>query len=271
MLLPVLSMAKSRAQMAIDLNNVHQIMLAVHMYAGDNNGYLPNNGEWMNVSVTGTIPNWCNGVPFPEPGDYGNASGNASTYALYYPQQVRSFKSLDNNGNALPRGAGCQFTPYLKNEKVLRCPSDVPNTLFYQRQQYITSYCWNYTVYNPNVVLYWGGQGYNPPLKLSQFKADDILVWENDETLVAVGGNAWGAWDNTCNPPDVGISARHGKGAAVGNADGSAEWILLSTFYRLACNHPYKWTGGNWCIGWQNGQRLPNRLWNYPTHSNGVP
>ena len=37
MLLPALSKAKDRAQNTIDFNNVRQIMLAVHLYTGDNN------------------------------------------------------------------------------------------------------------------------------------------------------------------------------------------------------------------------------------------
>ena len=36
LLLPVLSRAKDRAQLALDLNNVKQVLLANHLYAGDN-------------------------------------------------------------------------------------------------------------------------------------------------------------------------------------------------------------------------------------------
>src|SRR5438132_14302726 len=39
MLLPALSKAKDRAQMSLDLNNVKQILLANHLYSGDNNDY----------------------------------------------------------------------------------------------------------------------------------------------------------------------------------------------------------------------------------------
>src|SRR5437773_11982744 len=39
MLLPALSKAKDRAQLTLDINNVKQILLANHMYSGDNNDY----------------------------------------------------------------------------------------------------------------------------------------------------------------------------------------------------------------------------------------
>ena len=44
MLLPALSKARDRAQSTTDLNNVRQILLAVQMYAGDQNDYPPHPG-----------------------------------------------------------------------------------------------------------------------------------------------------------------------------------------------------------------------------------
>ena len=40
MLLPALSRSKDKAQMTVDLNNVKQVLLASHLYSGDNNDYL---------------------------------------------------------------------------------------------------------------------------------------------------------------------------------------------------------------------------------------
>ena len=39
-LLPALARAKDRAQATLDINNVKQILLANHMYAGDNNDHI---------------------------------------------------------------------------------------------------------------------------------------------------------------------------------------------------------------------------------------
>ncbi len=41
MLLPTLSKAKNKAQETIDFNNTRQTMLATHLYAGDDEDYLP--------------------------------------------------------------------------------------------------------------------------------------------------------------------------------------------------------------------------------------
>ena len=40
MLLPALGRAKDKAQLTLDLNNVKQVLLASHMYAGDNEDYI---------------------------------------------------------------------------------------------------------------------------------------------------------------------------------------------------------------------------------------
>jgi len=59
MLFPVLSRAKQRAQGALCLNNGKQLMLAIHMYAGENNDFYPPNPDDAN-----TIPgyNWVGGA-----------------------------------------------------------------------------------------------------------------------------------------------------------------------------------------------------------------
>jgi hypothetical protein len=213
-------------------------MMAAHMYANDNKGYWPSPSEWMNSCVTGTMPGCFNGVPFPMSGCAGSASPNRAGYDLYYPLQVKSFKSLNTDGSPIKeRSRRCLFTPYLTNEKVLRCPADIPNTLFYYRQEFITSYCWNGCIcYGPP---FYGGVWqpgtypavtYDHTFKVSQYNSDDILLWENDETLVT----DWGQWDNCCSDPSIRISKRHGRGATVGNVDGSAERISLTYWNAMA-------------------------------------
>src|SRR5512140_621769 len=55
LLLPVLSKAKNSAGKATDLNNLKQIMVAVHIYASDNGDVLPS-ANWDDGS--GTIAGW---------------------------------------------------------------------------------------------------------------------------------------------------------------------------------------------------------------------
>ena len=58
MLMPVLSRAKLPAQGSLCLNNGKQLMIALHLYASDNNDFFPHNPDDGNI-----IPgyNWCGG------------------------------------------------------------------------------------------------------------------------------------------------------------------------------------------------------------------
>jgi hypothetical protein len=81
---------------------------------------------------------------------------------------------------------------------------------------------------------------YRPSWKITQFKADDILFWEADETRAI--------WNDGCNNPGEGITARHGSirqkgtaaspskaaGAIVGCVGGNADWITVYEFYKDA-------------------------------------
>ena len=85
---------------------------------------------------------------------------------------------------------------------------------------------------------------YKPSYKMNQFKADDVMFWESDEYLKI--------WNDGCNTPEEGITARHGSQKMRGNADpavqkyskaagaivgcvgGSAEWITVYDFYKDA-------------------------------------
>ncbi len=55
LLLPVLSKAKKRAQTIYCLNNGKQLILGVHLYAGDDNDWLPPNDETSFAWVSGNM------------------------------------------------------------------------------------------------------------------------------------------------------------------------------------------------------------------------
>jgi hypothetical protein len=219
--------------MAIDLNNTKQIMLATHMYATDGNDFLPQSSWDPSVNCWAVATGWPQG-----PG----AGGTVGAYNFIYPQQVAYFK----NG---------QLYPYLKTEKVLICPADVPNAFFYLRQEYLTSYVWNGGVNKYASFPLTLGQ--NPTIKLSNAKPTWILQWECDETLV----NQSGQWNDFVNYPDQGISKRHGKGGTVGLVDGEANRLPLSIFSSLAGNAANPNAGYN--AGDRNTARpaAPNDLW----------
>ena len=234
MLLPALSKAKTKAQMAYDLNNNRQIMIAANLYAGDFDDYLPQPG-WFTAQA-----NWVAAAGLPL-----GPSANQAAYEVLLPQQLTSFKN------------GILFA-YLKTEKILRCPADAKiNQQFLQRGQYLTSYNWN------GAVIGYPGMGVPMPrtFKLAQFKADAILQWETDE-------NRPEYFNDFSNYPDEGISARHGNGAVVGMFGGSSERLSVKQFTTMAGGVvPAGQRGGSrWAFA-QPPIQFPavNRLWCSPS------
>jgi prepilin-type N-terminal cleavage/methylation domain-containing protein len=235
MLLPALSRAKSKAQAVTDLNNNKQILAATHLYTGDHQEFMPRPG-WADPP---NHTNWAHGLPFPVGG-----GGTLAGYNNVISQQVFAVKFG-------------QLYPYLKTEKVYKCPADQLNNLFYQRQIYITSYVWNGAVagYSGNLRTH----------KITSFKPMSILQWEADELTPF--------WFNDVSSfPDEGISQRHSGvkagssqvnvrgSASIGLFDGSTDKILYRNYYALA--------GAQGQRG-ANVVPLPNRLWCNPGHQQG--
>jgi len=97
MLFPVLNRAKQRAQGTLCLSNGKQLMIAIHLYAGDNNDFFPPNPDDGN-----TLPgyNWC-------PGNAGIGQMNE-----FNPDIL-----LDPNRSLL-------INYLAKNPSVFNCPAD---------------------------------------------------------------------------------------------------------------------------------------------------
>src|SRR5215831_19489062 len=164
--------------MITDLDNNRQILLATHLYAGEENDLLPHPG-WQNP-----ISCWAYGFPFP----YG-VNGTSAEYEAKHPGQLE----------AVTRG---QLFPYLKTAKLLMCPGDREDSLFYARQMYVSSYIWNGAVSSYDRTT-------DKTHKLSQFKPGAILQWESDETYPV-------SFNNVANYPYEGWTRRHG-GKRVGD------------------------------------------------------
>ena len=233
MLLPALSRAKDKAQNAIDFSNTRQLMLAMHVYCGDNEDYMPH-CTW---DGDGNGPDgWAYGTKlmskFARP-------ATAATLASQLSNQVEAFKSG-------------QLAKYVgNNEKVLRCPKDVVESagakknLYLQRPIKIHSYDWSGHV---------GGYIFQPlapegrTFKVSAFQPSNILQWEQDELIPFYFNDAG-------NHPGEGISQRHAggfntqkqidvKGAAtVGCIGGHAVNIKYKRWYEMSGPDPI--TGAN--------------------------
>jgi len=204
MLLPALSRAKSRAQMAQDLSNCRQVMLAMQMYVGDQREVLPRPGWGTAVDCWASGANPTLGPTTP------------ANYPTVLNQQLASFK----------KG---QLYSYLNNPKVLVCPGDGPgkDPNFYVRPILFTSYVWNGALvgYPPNP-----DSPTTPIYKITnpRFKVDAVLMWETEETLR--GGTSY--FNDFSSFPSEGISPRHGKGATIAMFGGSAERIKYVDWYK---------------------------------------
>lgn len=231
MLLPALSRSKDKAQTTIDLNNVKQIILAVNMYASDQNDYLPH-PTW------GSIPagpdGWAYATLVTGIGAIPNAAG-ITLDPLDYKGQDRWFE------------AG-QLAPIIKMKRVMFCPKDVVESsgskrnLWRDRSCKLTSYTFNGdTIHGHAVDL--GLPVLPRPLKMSnsRIKPTRVLLWEANETLAFnfndAGNNAW----NTSE----GVSQRHaggnattinedvGGGAIIGEVGGVARFMKYKLFRRM--------------------------------------
>src|SRR5262245_27842563 len=126
MLLPALRSAKDRTYLVNDLNNIRQILIAAHLFASDNNDYMPYCG-W------GGLPDrdcWAYSK------DLARYPGAGRSDAINFSNQVQCFKSG-------------QLGSYLLTEKVLTCPMDfaerqtgVKRTQYVKRDVKIISYLW---------------------------------------------------------------------------------------------------------------------------------
>jgi prepilin-type N-terminal cleavage/methylation domain-containing protein len=252
MLLPALARAKDRAQMALDLNNVKQILLSSHMYATDNQDNLAHptwggdltgpDGWAYATSNNGRIPN---GPAVP-----GSAAG-ADVNSVKFSNQVAFFKIG-------------QIGPFINDVHVMWCPKDVATrgrgrlkTLWLGRPVKVTSYVWNGTIGGYNNI---GKNSLNPDgktYKISDFLASDWQMWEaneldpfnfNDAANVPPPGYAGNglsirhagiaSWENISLPDQASKITTLPGGAVVGYFGGSSQLVKFKKAVDLI-NGPY--------------------------------
>ena len=97
MLMPVLSRAKQRAQGASCLNNGKQLMLALHLYTGENNDFYPPNPDDGN---TDPGYNWCGG----NAGIGGPQEFDPGRVARPHPLAAHQIHRPRRQGVQMPRG-----------------------------------------------------------------------------------------------------------------------------------------------------------------------
>ncbi len=190
LLLPVLNKAKNKSVTTIDISNLKQQTLAIHLYAGDNNDVTP----W---------PNWLDG----------DVSSNGVPRAGWlYTIDPLAF----NNQAKFKVETGVSWNT-LHDRRIYMCPMDDTNSpLFKQRDQQISSYGMNGAVCGYDWKL-------STCVRLSSFAPDAVAFWETDERVPY-------NFNDGANDPTSTVSTRHIQGAIYGAFDGSAAYIKFTTW-----------------------------------------
>jgi len=241
LLLPALSRAKDKAQAAVDINNVRQVLLGSHLYSTDAGDYVAH-------------PTW--GSDLTGPDGWAYATHNPSTAGKSIPGGPRAPQSAagqDINSAVVSNQIAFfrigQLGPNLGNNvNVLYCPKDVAQRhtgsrtgkflgWFLDRPVKVTSYCWNGTIggyVGPKANQIPSGKTY----KTSDFLPTDIQLWEQNETQGFFFNDA----GNNPETGGEGVSQRHsgsgaytstvdkGGGAMIGTFGGTAQFIKLRKF-----------------------------------------
>jgi len=253
LLLPALARAKDKAHNTIDWNNNKQIMLALNMFTGDHEEYLPhptwggNGGGPTGWAYAGSSPEVNTGFKAGSRCNVASHNWKGTTGMPSYatPTTVSGLeRQLEGQYESFKHG---QLGNYLVTPQVLMCPKDKATStgtnkrLFLQRPIKLTSYTWN-----GNIIFFHNG---NPASgsyqshkvrKISATDPGDIVQWETDDS-----NPFW--FNDAGNQPHEGISQRHvssstarnnrddiGGASTVGIVSGASVNLTYKKFYAMA-------------------------------------
>jgi prepilin-type N-terminal cleavage/methylation domain-containing protein len=221
LLLPALSKAKEKAARTACMSNFRQLGLAMSLYTGDNQDWMPWS-TWHNPPLV----SW---IYMP------TRQGNAPD-----PYQLVGGSLIDNtNGVDIPLIEQGLYFPYIRNRNVYYCPLDNKgNQDFIRRIQRVSSYIMNGAVcgFGAYVADY---QRTGHKFRITQFNSSAYVQWEPKVNNYG-GYYAYNSGLDACQYPngEEGIGIRHGTGAAILGFDARAEWITVKKFNGEATRHP---------------------------------
>jgi hypothetical protein len=231
MAMTAMARGKNESLLMVDESNYRRILQAAHQFAAENNDQLPSPGWSYSRDC------WLFAAGFPR--------ASASIPSAFQANYHRQLAYVTNG----------QLFPYLGTHTVFRCPADEPDNLLVQRDNLVSSYDWNGAV---------SGYSQDPGFKLSQFRPDSVLQWEDDDLTPFWYGDA-------ASFPDEGVSSRHNpeqnpdsKSVILGIFGGNVERVTLGEYF----GNEFAGTLGR--LGQDiPPELLPNRSWCNPATPDG--
>jgi len=212
LLLPALAKAKAKATRTVCLGNNKQLGMAINIYEGDNQQFLP----WPNWGNAGTPPGWL-----------------YDTLPPMFSVAVYNLNSANFNQAALTATKGGLLFQYLSTVNVFRCPLDQPGdptTSWGTREQQLSSYVMDSSpafANPPNGGSTTGNNNAFKTMKVTQaWSSQCIILWEQPF------GPGQGEWSDGANYPNdnQGLGGAHGSGGLVLQLDGSAYFMKTNVW-----------------------------------------
>ena len=229
MLLPALAKSKEKAQRAICMNNLKQLLLAHVMYGGDNNDViaLPNDTFTASKGLPGFLYR-----SDTTPAGLGGGVPAGISWLLLGPEGGVFWQYIHGKDTVTGTSVNNIGTDHKVPQawKIYQCPLDPPPitaSFFDSRNIKFSTYGMNWGVDNNGTAL---------NRKISSFKPSNWLMWEKNNTTNAPTSSIDYFKDGTVTGTK-GIGQSHGgKGANMGWMDGHAGFLLYNTFYSAAAD-----------------------------------
>jgi prepilin-type N-terminal cleavage/methylation domain-containing protein len=256
-LLPSLNRARGAANLLACESNIRQFGVATHLYVNENRQTLPSpNWKWLivsgSISFTNAPVGWAYQYDLPQPG--------SPEYTQWTPP----------NGQLTDFVQTGVLWHYLKSTKIYHCPTHTMGDTGGSAGISITADTFFSYVMNGAIDGFGafadGSTSSGVPkdgvyLKITQFKSDDILMWEGDENSLTANTDGASYPHESYNPANAvkGWKSRHNGQFSVLSMDGHVEAMRPGDWWPIA----------QATLPADAATNLRTRLWCSPLTTNG--